>query len=281
MMAHPYDESRLMLALQIDHSRVAGYLAAHWGNKDFARPEPYASVVLAAQEHDIGWWEWEMKPSTLNDKGYPLDYHDGSLKYLGQLRLDFYKNAVDRVMHRDAYAAMLMAMHGVALMNAGYGKYAYPPDRTSDPRVKAYVVHQEKLRLELLEQLRQSEQYKNLASDEQVWVNYEYMEVFDQLAQFLCNRYPLNSKARKLGPTNTLNDVDVPTKHGKPTVKITIDTVSENKATLHPYPFDIDPLPVAFTARLVPKRIYNDGDDFLAEFYRAERITVAHSLASA
>jgi Protein of unknown function (DUF3891) len=119
MMVNPYDDSRLMLALQIDHSRVAGFFAAHWGNQDFAKPEPYASVVLAAHEHDIGWWEWEMKPSTLNDKGFPMDYHDGSFKYLGQLRLDFYKNAVDRVLKRDPYAALLMAMHGVALMNAG------------------------------------------------------------------------------------------------------------------------------------------------------------------
>jgi hypothetical protein len=270
----------MILALQIDHSRVAGYLAAHWGNQDFARPEPYASVVLAAQEHDIGWWEWEMKPATLNDRGYPLDYHDGSLKYLGQLRLDFYKNAVDRVMHRDKYAAMLMAMHGVALMNAGYGRYAYPPDRTSDPRVKAYVSHQEDLRVDLLRQLRESGQYKDFVSDEQVWTNYEYMEVFDQFAQFLCNRYPLNSKARKLGPTNTLNDVDVPTRRGKPNVKLTIDTVSENRATVHPYPFDIDSLPVSFTARLVPRRAYRDGEDFLGEFYRAERVTVTHTLAS-
>jgi hypothetical protein len=107
------------------------------------------------------------------------------------------------------------------------------------------------------------------------------MEVFDQLAQFLCNRYPLNSKARKLGPSNSLNDVDVPTKHGEPAVKIKIDTVGENKAVLRPYPFDIDPLPVSFSARLVPNRIYKDGEDFLGEFYRAEHITVRHTLASA
>jgi hypothetical protein len=281
MMAYPYDDTRTLLALQIDHSRVAGYFAAHWGNKDFDRPQPYSSVVLAAGEHDIGWWEWEMCPSTLNDKGYPLDYHDGSLKYLGQLRLDFYKNAVDRVTQRDPYAAMLMAMHGVALMNAGYGKYDYPPDRTSDPRVKAYVDHQEALRLKLLGQLRESEQFMKYTSEEHVWTNYEYMEVFDQLAQFLCNRYPLNSKARKLGPSNTLNDVDVPTQHGQKPAKITIDTVGENKAVLRPYPFDMDPLPVSFTARLVPTRKYQDGEDFLGEFYRAERITVTHSLASA
>jgi hypothetical protein len=30
----------------------------------------------------------------------------------------------------------------------------------------------------------------------------------------------------------------------------------------------------------VPKRTYKDGKDFLGEFYRAERITVNHMLAS-
>ena len=281
MMAYPYDGKRIILALQIDHSRVAGYFAAHWGNKDFDPPSPYASVVLAAGEHDIGWWEWEMCPSTLNDKGFPLDYHDGSLKYLGQLRLDFYANAVNRVLSRDPYAAMLMAMHGVALMNSGYGKYAYPPDRTADPRVKAYCDHQDALRLKIQNELRQSEQYKEYCADEHVWTNYEYMEVFDVLAQYVCNRYPLNSQARKLGPTNTLNDLDVPTKHGAPTVRMRIDPVAEHKAILQPYPFDIDPLPFSFTARLVPNRAYQSGEDFLGEFYRAERITVNHALASA
>jgi hypothetical protein len=43
----------------------------------------------------------------------------------------------------------------------------------------------------------------------------------------------------------------------------------------------MDPLPFAFTARLVPKRTYKDGEEFLGEFYRAERITVTHTLASA
>jgi len=118
-------------------------------------------------------------------------------------------------------------------------------------------------------------------SEEQIWTNYEYMEVFDQLAQFVCNRYPLNSKWRKLGPTNTLNDVDIPTKPGREAVKIKIDTVSEHRAVMTPYPFDVDPLVFSFTARLVPNRTYKDPEDFLGEFYRAERISISHSLASA
>ena len=97
-----------------------------------------------------------------------------------------------------------MAMHGVSLMNSGYGKYAYPPDRTGDPRVKAYVDDQEALRLNFLEQLRQSEQVKNFTSDEQVWTNFEYIEVFDLMAQFPCNRFPLNFVSVKIAHCDRL-----------------------------------------------------------------------------
>ncbi|MGH7488792.1 MAG: DUF3891 family protein, partial [bacterium] len=115
---------------------------------------------------------------------------------------------------------------------------------------------------------------------EQIWTNYEYMEVFDQLAQFICNRYPLNSKWRKLGPSDTLNDVEVPTKHGSGPVKIRIDTVAENRAVLAPYPFDVDPLVVSFDARLVPKKSYAGTDEFLRDFYCAERIFITHTLSA-
>jgi hypothetical protein len=281
MMVNPYDDSRLLLALQIDHSRVAGFLAAHWGNETFARPRPYSSVVLAAQEHDNGWWEWEMKPSTLNDKGYPLDYHDGSLKYLGQLRLDFYRNGVDRVAQRDPYAALLINLHGVGLMNAGYGRVAYPPDRSADPRVQEYIRHQDGVRTKLTEEVRRSEQFREFSSEEQIWTNYELVEVFDQLAQFLCNRYPFNNNVRKNGPHSTLNDVPVPVRPGMDHVKLNVDVVDEKRAVVRPYPFDVDPLVVSFSGRLVPKRSYADGEDFLSEFYKAERTMVSYTLGAA
>ena len=60
-MVCPYDDEHLLLVLQVDHSKVTGWFAAHWGNDVFARPTPYASMVLAAQEHDNGgWWDVEL-----------------------------------------------------------------------------------------------------------------------------------------------------------------------------------------------------------------------------
>lgn len=278
MMVSHFDDSRLLLVLQIDHSRVAGLLAAHWGNETFAPPKPYTSVVLAAQEHDNGWWEWEMKPSTLNDQGYPLDYHDGSLKYLGKFRLDFYRNGVNRVIERDPYAGLIVLMHGVGLMNAGYGMFTYPPDRSADPRVKEYIENQEALRLRLLDDLGRSENLREFLTDEHIWMNFKLMEIFDQMAQFLCNRHPLNSKARRHGPSDTLNNVPAPIGHGRGEVTLTLDVIDETRAIVRPYPFDVDPLPISFPARLVPKRTYSSGEEFLQEFYTAERTMVHYSL---
>src|SRR6516165_9136312 len=48
---------------QNDHGDLAGQFAAHWGNEQFARLEPYQSMVLAAETHDNGWWDWDIYPS--------------------------------------------------------------------------------------------------------------------------------------------------------------------------------------------------------------------------
>ncbi|MBI4528750.1 MAG: DUF3891 family protein [Deltaproteobacteria bacterium] len=281
MMVSEFDESRLLLVLQIDHSRVAGFLAAHWGNKNFDPPRPFTSMVVAAQEHDSGWGEWEMKPSTLNEQGFPLDYHDGSLKYLGQFRLDFYKNAVDRVSHIDPYAGLMILMHGVGLMNAGYGRYTHPPDRSGDPRVKEYIRHQETLKSKLLDELGQRDIVREFATEDHVWLNFKLIEIFDHMAQFICNRYPFNSKARRLGPTPTLNDIPVPFGAGRGETTLKLDVLDEKRAVVQPYPFDLDPLRVSFPGRLVAKRKYASGEDFLEQFYKAERVAVSYSLQSA
>ena len=278
MLVSKYDDSRLLLALQIDHSRVAGYLAAHWGNDVFAEPRPYSSVVLAAQEHDNGWWEWEIKPS-LNDRGYPLDYiTDGSLKYLGQLRLDFYKHGVERVVREDSYAGLIVLMHGIGLFNKAYGLLAYMPDHTARPDVQAYIRDQDALRQRVLAELRRSEEFREFSTDEVIWKNFKLMQVYDTFAQFLCNRYPLNNRERQNGPSNTLGDTAVPVAPGKPDVTLTIEVQDGTRAVVTPYPFDTNPLEVSFPARLVPNRSYRTREEFLKDFYKAERISVNYQL---
>src|SRR5215510_5289956 len=250
MMVCPYNESRLLLILQIDHSRTAGVLAAHWGNAEFAKPSPYASMVLAAQEHDSGWWDWEIKP-TVNEQGDPSDYI-GSIKHLGQgVWLDFYRHGINRLAARDLYAAYNVSMHGEGLLTQGMGLLPYMPDYTVDSEVRDYIAQQKMFREKLLPLMRDHRQWKEFSSDEHLWTNFKYMEVFDQLAQYVCNRYPFNSRERKNGPTNQLSHTPVPVTPGEKDTILIIDVRDENHAIVKPYPFDIDPLVVSFPGRLI------------------------------
>jgi len=280
MMVCPYNESHVLLVLQIDHSRIAGLLAAHWGNDQFAKLKPYASMVLAAQEHDSGWWDWEIKP-TVNEQGYPTDYI-GSIKHLGQgVWLDFYRHGIERLAARDLYAGYNVSMHGEGLLTQGMGLLPYMPDYTDNPAVQQFVAEQKKLRAGWLQELRKDQALQELTSDTYLWTNFKLMEVFDQFAQFVCNRYPFNSRVRKNGPTNTLSNVPVPLAPGKPDVTLTVDVQNENQAIVRPFPFDVSPLMVSFQGRLLPNRPYPDQEEFLQDFYRADRIAIDYELRAA
>lgn len=277
MMVCRYDEARLLLVLQIDHSRVAGLFAAHWGNQDFAKPRPYASMVLAAQEHDGGWWDWEIKP-TLNDQGLPPDYI-GSIRHLGQETwLNFYRHGIQRVAEQDPYAGYNVSMHGEGLLTQGMGILPYMPDYTVFPDVQEFIREQKAFRANLLDKLRDSQAYKPETSEEHLWTNFKYMEVFDQLAQFVCNRYPFNSTERKNGPSNRLSDTPVPVGPSEKDATLTVDVRDEKNAIVKPYPFDVNPLVVSFPGRLIPNRPYSAQEEFLGDFYRGERVTVAYRL---
>ena len=277
MMVCPYDENRLLLIMQVDHSRVTGWFAANWGNDTFARPSPYAAMVLAAQEHDTGWWDWEIKPQ-VNSEGLPPDYI-GSIKHLGgKVWLDFYRHGIYRLAEQDPYAGYIVSLHSDGLLTQGRGLLPYMPDYTVYPEVKEFLTEQENYRAELMEQLKSSNQYCDFISNEQLWTNFKLMEVYDQMGQFVCNRYPFNSAHRKNGPSNTLSNVPVPTQPSRDDAVLTFTIKDEIRATVTPYPFDVDPLIVSFQGRLIPKRRYTNQDEFLMEYYRAEKVPITYSL---
>ncbi len=279
MMVCPYDDERLLLILQVDHSRVTGWLAAHWGNDEFARPSPYAAMVLAAQEHDTGWWDWEIKPQ-LNDEGRPSDYI-GSIRHLGLgVWLAFYRNGITRLAEQDAYAGYIVSLHAEALLSQGKGLLSYMPDYTVHSEVREFLAEQESCRGKLMERLRESLVYRDHVSDQQLWTNFKLMEIYDQMGQFVCNRYPFNATDRKNGPSPTLSGIAAPVSPGREDTVLTFDIRDERNAVVTPYPFDIDPLPVSFQARLVPDRRYESQEEFLGEYYGAERLPVRYTLHS-
>lgn len=85
-MLKTLEQDQMWLVTQPDHAQVSGYLAAHWGNDDFARPGYFASspdserlraeTVFGIAEHDNGWWEWDATPELADVDGFPSGLSD-------------------------------------------------------------------------------------------------------------------------------------------------------------------------------------------------------------
>src|ERR1043166_343599 len=87
---------------QTDHSRLVGQLAAHWGNGEVARPEPWESVVRAAIYHDYGWLTYEASPLVDPQSGAPYRFLGLPLE---ERQLESYQWCIDWMAGTDLYSA--------------------------------------------------------------------------------------------------------------------------------------------------------------------------------
>ncbi len=277
MMVTTYNEDLLFATMQTDHSRVAGFLAAHWGNSEFASAQPWNSVVLAAQEHDRGWWRWECRP-TLSDAGGPLDYQNDTLHHLGALRTTIYRSAVEDIAPLDPYAAVLVLEHLTGLLTAGNGAFSFRKDVSDHPIARAYLANQREVKKELLQKLRRLPEYSGHSDDAQIEANCKLVEVCDALAQFLCNRYPLDSAHRGKDPNRVFSELPVPIRCGVPDVRLHLTVLDDQRLAIDPYPFDCEPLHVNYVARWLANKSYGSRQEFLEAFYRAETVPVHYQV---
>jgi uncharacterized protein DUF3891 len=92
---------------QASHSWMSGQLARRWDPP----PAPYEEVCLAAEQHDIGMAEWDLR-AELNPRTQ-LPYSFLELPVATAIRL--WSVAPAKLLSQSRYAALLVSMHGTAL----------------------------------------------------------------------------------------------------------------------------------------------------------------------
>ncbi len=75
----PGAPARWILISQLDHARLAGELAKHWGAGDFAPLVPRDELLWAIYHHDDGWREWEQSPDVDRARGWPRSFTEMEL----------------------------------------------------------------------------------------------------------------------------------------------------------------------------------------------------------
>ena len=243
--------SQLILIRQTDHAMLAGFLARHWGNEMFRRPEPFASFCLAASEHDNGWTEWEMRPEVDSVTFAPYNY----LSIPTAEHMELYRRGIERVVKVDHYAGLLVSLHCADLYDRSRATLpGFSAKYVKSPEAQMVSDFVQRLRLQQLRlkvDLRADPAIKGLADERVIQANAKRLEALDCLSLYF-SQAPFGEHVIE----------GVPVDDSGTEVDWELRPEGENSATLSPYPFGKDPLDLSLLARRVSKRPYTGSDDF-------------------
>ncbi len=281
-MLKTYRDNRTWLVSQPDHGRVAGYLAAHWGNDQFAAPGHFADThdpeqlcaetVLAIAEHDNGWWEWEAIPELGDRDDLPLDLAE-VLKNQ-QEGIDRWRRGIPRFGEEHPYVSLLISVHAYWL----YASRTKPdPDPAflhplfwnrapeklyadSSDEDRKFVADLEEQQADLTARLRGNPVTAAWVNRENLKPNARLLQLLDGLSLSLCSPLipPLSGGAKGLGE-DPFDLLEVPRGSWLDRVTIEVRPVGDRRIALKPYPFDVDPLRVVVPVRIIDSAARRSG----------------------
>jgi Protein of unknown function (DUF3891) len=205
-------EGQAVVAIgQASHSWLSGQLARGWGNDRFPLQEPHEAVCLAAEQHDIGMAEWDLRPALNPETGRPYSFIEMPVA----IHLELWSRAPAKLMTQSRYAALLVSMHGTALAKLRNPERLSPREREL---VSSYVDAQRAFQAELAGRL--GVDLDRLATNQRlIWT-------WDGLSLAVCLRWP------------PFTAEDVPSRGGP--VSLTLEETEPGRLTLDPWPFRDD-----------------------------------------
>ena len=169
MVLRPDGDDATICIGQASHAWITGQLARAWRDV-----EPYEDVCLAAEQHDVGWAEYDLAPELNPETGLPRSFMEIDFP----TRMRIWEPAPHRLETHSLYAALLVSLHGTSL----HRQMAEASD---------YVARQAALQDGWIERLG--------ADREQVDGNRRRILVWDALSLALCLRWdPFETDGLKL-----------------------------------------------------------------------------------
>jgi hypothetical protein len=226
------------VVLQTDHADLSAEFARQWHE----RTERSDSLTTAAERHDDGWAVWEQSPMCDPQTSKPLNFLDvGVLAHLA-----FYRAGIAAIGEQDPYAGLLVSMHGAGIYQGRYGlqpelKLTFAEDARE--QVDAFVAEQESG--------FDARDAQAGVTPEQRKHDYELLQIYDRMSLLFCINHTLGPPATEFSGYRFEPD-------GAATVRMT------------PFPFDGGEQRFSLVRRLLPKRGWQNGQEFRREFFATE-----------
>ncbi len=179
MLIRP-DIDGVLLISQPAHAWVSGQLARAWAAGDDGYFQPYEEICLAAEQHDIGWLQWEASPTLNPETGLPYAFREMPRKN----HLQIWGRARRYAMIFGRYPALLISMHGTWLFEQ-FGPSDDAP-RNEKLQVDTYLRRERASQQELIESLGQDHKYEDLVDPEVLQRNQQLISTWDGMSLMIC-----------------------------------------------------------------------------------------------
>ncbi len=212
------DGEAVLVIGQASHSWVSGQLARAWSPP----PSPYEEVCLAAEQHDIGMAEWDLRPDLNPRTGLPFSF----LELPVATAIGLWSAAPGKLLSQSRYAALLVSMHGTALSRLRNLDKLEAGDRRL---VEDYLAAQAELQDALARRL-------GVGADE-LARNQRLVWAWDSISLALCLRWRTVSVGG-----------------------FTLAETEPDRFTLAPWPFDAEEVRVHCEGRLLARRYETEAE---------------------
>ena len=241
-----------------EHAQLAGRLAAHWGNSEFAAPEPRADILEAVFHHDDAWAARDSDPR-LTRQGRPSAFSAelvGKYSAFEEIDLADYLavrgRAAEAVAADNPYAAVIISMHTVDLLTRQADLSGL--SRTDLALHKDFIDGQRRRQLELIA-LAAGRAPAGAVTPERLLRAFEFLQACDSLSLAACVRFPRPIAMQHRHPRRdgTLAGLQcVP--------------LGDDAYRVEPFPFDTDVLRLEVPCRDVPKGAFRDEAEFRSAY---------------
>lgn len=162
----------LLFITQADHAALAAEILAPWQADGFPANPRRDAILLAAREHDNGWFE-EDDATLVDPAGEPLDFVSAPVPVKHRI----WPRAAARLARTDLYAAALVAHHALAV----HGQ------QRTDPVWRGFLDRMSRIESDLLAQWEQGDRPPNDNQKGPVPIDYRFLQAGDQLSLVFCN----------------------------------------------------------------------------------------------
>jgi hypothetical protein len=251
-MVHREDAEGVIVISQPAHAWVSGQIGHAWGNQTF--PCPAEETRLAAEQHDVGFLDWERSPTLNPQTGRPHTFLDMPL----ETHLGLWTTGIQRMLRFARYPALLVSLHFTELARrTSMGKT--PSEREA---VARFLGEQDTLQTTLTTSLRNDFHYAALSSDEAIHDNQRLVSLWDWMSLLLCTRFRLPNEI-----------LPFPAEDGVECVEMLPLNAEGTRVSVKPWPFRNPDLRIVCEGRRLLKT-YSSEEEMREGLRAAARVAI-------